>query len=907
MARSGSRRWAKPVRCAIQPDIFGAVWPALCFILGLWGFLDSRCFAAEERETIAILPFTIYAAKPFERLRVGFQESLSNQLAQRGFRMIPIGVVNQHPYAFLTQLDMTKVIEMGESFNADWIVSGSITQIGERFSVDLNIFDVTNRKKPRSLFLSAETIDLLPETANRLAVSIDNEISEVPQIESVQIKGNQRIEKEAILVVVQSKGGDRIDYERLDKDLKDIYRMGYFDDVQIETEEGMRGKIVIFNVKEKPSIGRIVFEGNRKIKEKDLKEELGIKVYSILDENEIKQGANRLRDFYHQKGYFNVEIQEKIEPLPNNEVLLRYEISEEKKVYITRIQFEGNETFDPKELKKVMETSEKGLFTWITKSGVLDQKKLEFDVHKLTAFYNNHGFIKAKVGEPRVDFDKEKGLSITIEIDEGPQYGVGKVAVEGDLIRPRNELMARTKIGREKIFNREMVRNDVLSLRDIYANEGFAYAEVRPLVNEDDEVYLVDITYQISKGGKVRFERINIYGNTITRDKVIRRELRVIEGEYYSGGALKSSITNLHRLGFFEDVEVQTKKGSAEDLMVLDIKVKEQSTGSFSLGGGYSSLDGPFGVFEVGESNLFGYGLKLKGSVRIGGRTNEFDIRFVEPWFLDRPLSLGLDIYNLEVEFDEYTKDSVGGAVRLGFPIRLDEFTRGSVKYNYDDAEISDVAETASVAIKDMVGRNVTSSTTFEMTRDSRDRMFNATRGSINTLSFEYAGGLLGGDVGFNRYEARTTWFFPLIWTTVFMAQGRGGFIDQREGEKLPVFQKYRLGGINTVRGYEFGSISPVDPATGDRIGGEKMLNFNFELRFPLLKEQGVMGVVFFDAGQVWTEAGNYNLSDLRRSVGPGVRWYSPLGPLRLEYGWALDAEEGEKKGRWEFSVGGFF
>ena len=890
-----------------RPKSVGWIWLIFFLFLAVCAFYRPNIVMANKNATVAVLPFRVHAPKPFGHLKLGLQEMINLRIAEKGFQIIRPEIVNKHPLAFSPIFKVSQLIKVGKDLKADWIIFGSLTKVGEKISLDLKVVDVNKLTPPSYVFMVAESIDALADTVKRIVTSIDNQISGLVQVDSVRVQGNKRIEKDAILEMVNIKKGDRLDYDRLDKDLREIYKMGFFKDVKIETEDGARGKIVTFKVTEKPSVSKIVFNGNKKIKDDDLKKEVGIKLYSILDYSEIKQSINRLRDYYRQKAYYNVDIKDKIEPLPNNEVLLKYDIAEHKKVYITKIKFHGNAKYDDDDLKDIMETSEKGFFSWVTKSGYLDKKKLEFDAQKITSFYHNHGFIKAKVGAPKISYQEDEGLKIDIEIKEGPQYGVNMVDVTGDLIKPREELLKIVQIGKQKVFNREIVREDTLALRNVYVDDGFAYAEVLPKTKENDKTHLVDITYNLSKGHKVRFERINVSGNTSTRDKVIRRELKVIEGEFFSGKALRKSTENLHRLGFFEDVKVQTKKGSRDDLMVLDVKVKERSTGSFSIGAGYSSRDNVFGTLQIGENNLFGYGQRLKASAKIGGKTSEYDIRFVEPWLFNSPLSAGIDLYKWKYEYDEYTKDSLGGALTFGFPLGIDDFTRGSVRYDYDDADITDVGDNAAVEIKDMEGKNVTSSTTFRIRRDSRDRLWNTNKGSINSISFQYAGGFLSGDVYFNKYLARSAWYFPLFWKTVFLIQGRWGYVEQRSGGTLPVYQKFRIGGINTLRGFDYASISPLDPVTGDRIGGEKKMIYNVEYRFPLFKEQGIFGLVFFDAGNVYTKDEDYTFDDIRTSTGCGIRWYSPMGPLRLEYGRNLDQREGEASGKWEFSIGGAF
>ncbi len=870
-------------------------------LLILCAFFVPEIVAAQQKETMAILPFKINAQKTLNHLQLGLQKMLSSQLEKKGFKMISPKRINKQPIAFASPIEMTELISLGKKLNADWIVMGSLTQIGNKASIDLKVTDVSQKRMPFFIFLVSEDIDQITDTVKRLTVNVYDRVMGVPQIDSVHVAGNRRIEREAILAVVGTKAGDRLDYEKLDKDLRDIYKMGFFKDVKTETEDGPSGKVITFHVNEKPSVGKIVFEGNDQIDDDDLKKDLGINLYSILDNNEIRQSINRLKELYREKGYYNAKIEEKTEPIPNNEVMLKYKIDEHNKVYIEEIQFVGNKHFDADKLRDLMETSTWWFLSWITKAGIFDKKKLEFDVHKITAFYHNHGFIKAKLGEPKVTYDdKLEGLVVTIDVVEGPQYEVGKVTVEGALIEPADELLKKVRIDKEKIFNREMVRRDILALRDVYADHGYAYAEVRPIVKEDNEKHLADIIYDISKGPKVRFERITISGNTVTRDKVIRRQLKVIEGEYFSGRHMKKSSANLNRLGFFEDVQLETKKGSSDDLMRLNVKVKEKGTRTFSVGAGYSSAYSAFVTFQIADENFLGYGQRLQANARIGGKNTEFDIKFFEPWLFDTRISFGADLYTWDQQYTDYSRDALGTAFNFGYPLDIiDEYTRAMARYDFDNSRIYDV-EATSGPMYDMKGRNVTSSISLAVKRDSRDKLWNTTRGSINELSFQYAG--LGGDEKFNKYRGRTTWFFPLFWETVFLVQGRAGYI--KDNGKLSVFQKFFLGGINTVRGYDYQTISPRDK-DGFLIGGTKMMCYNVEYRFPLLKEQGVVGLVFFDAGNVFDDSQSWTFSGIKKSAGAGIRWYSPIGPLRLEYGFKLDRQGDESPGKWEFSIGG--
>ncbi len=755
----------------------------------------------------------------------------------------------------------------------------------------------------------------------------------VPVVSAIMVEGNQRIEKEAILAVVMTRMGDLLDFNKLDRDLRDIYRMKYFMDVKIDIKDSPDGKVITFIVTEKPSIGEIVYKGNKKLRDQELKEEVGIKLYSILDDNEIRQSINRLTDFYREKGYYNAEIKEKVESLPNNEVQLKYEITENDKVYITEIKFIGNNEYDDDDLMDIMESGEKNILSWITDSGFLNKKMLEYDVHIITSFYHNNGYINAKVGGPDIILGDD-GLTVTIKIEEGHQYSVNKVSIKGELILPENELLEKVLIGKGGVFSREVLREDILSLKDVYVDVGYAYAEVTPNTRQNNEKYLVDITYNVSKGSKVRFERINIIGNTVTRDKVIRRELKAIEGGDFSGEALRKGTENLKRLGFFSDVEMVTKKGSKDDLMILDVKIKEQSTGSFSIGAGYSSENSLFATFQIGQNNFLGRGQKLQASASLGSVSSQFNVSITEPWMFDTRLSGTFNIYRTkqeyesysydDLDYDEYTRESFGGRLGVGLPIdKVDEFTRATVMYTYDDSDIGDIPDDASPAWKDMEGRNVTSSITLGLFRDSRDEPWNTSKGSYNNLSFEFAGRFLDGDVAYNKIRFTSAWYFPFFWDTVFLVKGSWGYIEERAGGKLPVYQKFRIGGLSSVRGFEAGTISTRDPVYGDRIGGERMMYYNLEYRFPILKEQGITGLVFFDCGNVFATNGSvnvankyndyregsehYTFSGIRKSAGGGIRWYSPMGPLRLEYGKNLDPLDWEKSGKWEFSMGNQF
>jgi outer membrane protein insertion porin family len=571
---------------------------------------------------------------------------------------------------------------------------------------------------------------------------------------------------------------------------------------------------------------------------------------------------------------------------------------------IEKIVFEGNKAFTDKKLKRQMATSETSIFSWITEAGDLDEDNLEQDVARLKAFYHNSGYIEAQVGEPQVEFKKSE-IFITIKIDEGEPFKVGKVTFAGDLILAEEELLRKIKITQEELYNREVLRTDVLALTDLYSDEGYAFADVAPMIKRIPEELRVDITFNIEKGKPVYYEEIIISGNTKTRDKVIRRQLRVYEQELTSATRLKRSITNLQRLDYFEDVKVDTSKGSDADKMVLKIDVIEKSTGAFSFGAGYGNVESLFGTAQVSERNLFGRGQTLSLQGILGSKTQKIILSFTEPYIYDIPLTGTIKVYDWVYDYDDYQKDTIGGSISFGYPVF--DYTRFFVSYLYDLTDIKNIDNAASDSIKDLKGKNVKSSISSNLKYDSRNRRFLATKGALNSFLFEFAG--LGGDIGFTKYIAETGWYFPLVWDLVGVAHAKAGYVADIKKKKLPDYEKFYMGGIGSLRGFEREDLAPRD-ADGASVGGDGFVQFNFELVFPLLKDLGVHGLVFFDTGKVYKERDDieFNPADLRQSAGGGIRWLSPMGPLDIEYGYILDQKDSDHgPGQFEFSMASSF
>lgn len=877
------------------------LWVLAAFLLLAW---PGVVFSAEPAK-VAVFPFDVFSQEPLDQLRQGLQATLAKKLKTEGLGVLDLRDVGRALTEAGKPLDLTLARNLAGKLGAEYAVYGSLTKIGNRVSLDVKLLDVLGMRRPQSLFVEGTGIDSLDGLTDRLARELSAQAAGREQVADIKVEGNKRIEAEAIKAVMQSKVGGAYAPVRLDEDLRAIWKMGYFDDVRLDAGDSPQGKVVTVVVKEKPTIREVNLVGNKAIDAKDLRDQIGIKAFGVFKPETIKEAEAKIVKLYHDKGFYDVKVASEVITTPSGDPGVTFKIEEGKKVFIKSITFSGNKSFKESEIRDQMSTTQKGWFTWITESNVLERSKLDQDVEKITDFYYNHGYMSARVGAPTVTREPD-GLVVLFNVEEGPRFKISDVAISGEMIVPQKELVESLKIKPDQWFNRDLLRQDMANLNNLYADRGFAYVDVRPQIQQNMDKHTVSIAFNIKKGDKVYFERILITGNSNTRDNVIRRELGVAEGDLFSGSALRDGNMRLRRLNFFEDIHITTAKGSTPERMDLKIDVKEKRTGQFSVGAGYSTVDKFMIMGRIGENNLFGRGQQLELKGQVGGTSTRYTISFTEPWLFDRPVSAGVDLYDWSREYFTYTKDAIGGRLRLGWPTPF-RSTRLYTYYTYEVADIYDIQSNAARIIRDQKGEHTTSAVRAILRRDTRDHAFNATKGSDNSISAEYAGDPLGGTNAFIKVIGDTGWYFPLWWEHVFVLHGRAGWLTGHGGGDLPIYEKFFLGGINTLRGFDYQSVSPRDPLTNDRIGGERMALVNVEYRFPLLPKAGLVGVVFYDTGNVWSQEDGYKLGDLRKSVGGGIRWYSPMGPLRLEYGYVLDPKPDDSQSNWEFTIGSIF
>ncbi|MDK2846834.1 MAG: outer membrane protein insertion porin family [Desulfuromonadales bacterium] len=723
------------------------------------------------------------------------------------------------------------------------------------------------------------------------------------QVDQVLVEGNRRVERAFIEGVLTISAGELITVQEVDRDIEAIFKTGRFKDVSADLVERDGKKVLIFKVSERPLLRKIVFKGNSEIKTDKLGELVNAQKIEFYRPQVIREATEIIKRAYIQEGYYATEIDAQVDINDRQEATITFDIDEGDKVYVTEIRFEGNTVFKAKELKKAMLTKEKWFLSFITGRGGYNEEMTKVDRDIIADQYYNKGYIQVRVKGPIADLQPDKkSIELLYEIEEGPQFFIDTVDVSGDLIKGKQEILDIMSLHKGDVFSRKVMRDDMSKLNDLYADSGFAYVNVTPETEVDEQSHQVDITYDIEQGIKARIGRINISGNTRTRDKVIRRQVKVAEGEVYSASLIKNSRRKINNLGYFDEVNLTTRKGDDLSLMDIDIDVKERATGSFSIGAGFSSVDGLMVQGSVSQDNFLGRGLRLDLSGSLGGSRTVYRIGLLDPYFLDRDLALGFDVYDTEREWTDFDRKTTGGDIKLGLPITDD--IRSFFIYRFEKKDITDVDDDASWIIQEQEGKHTLSSITASLTRNTTDFRPDPSRGNITELAIEYAG--LGGTERFVKYTADHRYFYPLPWGIVFSIHGQLGYIQEMGGKSIPLDERFFLGGMNSLRGFESREVGPRDSTTGDFTGGNKEAVFNFELTFPLIKDMKMKGLVFFDTGNAW-DTDETMFSEMRYSVGAGISWNSPMGPLRFAWGYNLSPKEWEEPSAFDFSVGKMF
>ncbi len=759
-------------------------------------------------------------------------------------------------------------------------------------------------------------------------------VPETGVITKINIQGNRRVEADAIRAALPLKPGDTFDRRKLKEALLAVWRMGYFNDVKLDVSAvpppGVGYQLTVL-VSEKPAVRDIKLEGNEELSRDDLKETFEIKQFQILDAEAVRKTAKKMQEKYVEKGYFLAELTWRLDPLPNNEVDVVFVINEHAKVTVKEIRFVGNSAIRTDELKGAMITQEGTFWSFLSSAGTYREDAFARDEYVLQGLYYDRGYLYVKFGKAAIELSPDRRfIFITIPIEEGDPYDISKIDASGDLLEPKEKLLALVETRPGARFSKTILQRDLQVLADVYKDKGYAYANVTPDTDVHAENKTVDINFAFQKGNLVNIEKIEVVGNNKTRDKVIRREMRIREGDLYSGTGIRLSKARITALGYFDSVEINTRRGSADDKMVLEVTVKEKLTGTFQLGFGFTGGESFFGQAQLSQNNLLGYGHTASLSFQISSLRQLFQLSYLDPYFLDTAWTASIDLYRSELLFTGFDRQAIGAALTAGYEIFEDFRFFGT--YTLEGVDVIPTGGTA-LQLRNQFSAGRTSSLRFSFNYDKRDNRLFPTNGHLESASAEFATSLIASQNLFQRYRLIERRYRPLFWGFVGKVNLSIGYIRSTDPLNRPISisEKFFAGGINSIRGYTLRSISPTkkilaskDPDAGVldyAVGGNKELLTNWEIEFPIVESAGIRGVLFYDMGNVFAENENFFHSNQRpdangkgtlplglfHSTGFGVRWFSPLGPLRFEVGFPLTRRPIDDPYLFEFTIGNFF
>jgi outer membrane protein insertion porin family len=729
-------------------------------------------------------------------------------------------------------------------------------------------------------------------------------------VREIQVVGNRRVEPETVRSYLHFSVGDPYDAARADSSIRALFSTGLFADVEIERQ----GSTVIVHVVENPVVNQVAFEGNSEIDSKTLEAEIQLKPRSVYTRARALSDAQRILDVYRRQGRYAAVVDPKIIELDQNRVNVVFEINEGVATKVKAINFVGNRAFSDSQLRDVISTTESSWLDFLKGNAVYDPDRMNLDRELLRQYYLKNGYADVNIVSAHAELDRDgSGFFLTFVVEEGEPYVFGDVRIESSLPELQPEtLQGEVLTVTGETFNAAYIDKTVEKLTLRVSEQGFAFARVRPRTERNPMARAIDIIYEIDQGPRVYIERINIVGNYRTKDHVIRREFRLAEGDAYNPLLVDQAKKRIQNLGFFKSADVKRRPGSAPDRVILDVEVEEQPTGELSFGAGYSTSEGIIGDVSITERNLLGNGQFLR--LKVGGSMERFqiDLSFTEPRFLDRNLAAGFDLFHKEIDqMDESSFKSrrSGGSLRIGYPITENIWMTNSYTLSYDD--IYDVGPHASEAIREAEGAALTSALGTAITYDTRNHPRNPNRGIYLQLATDFAG--VGGDVKYVRVQGEGRAYYPITENITFVGRVIAGHIEGWGGDDVRLLDLYYRGG-ETVRGFDRGGFGPRDTLTGDALGGKTFWAATAEVRFPLPlipEELGMSGAVFADAGSLFGAGDRAKELDtqcverdrkkgicladdssIRSSVGVGLLWNSPLGPLRLDYAYVLTKED---------------
>jgi outer membrane protein insertion porin family len=727
------------------------------------------------------------------------------------------------------------------------------------------------------------------------------------RVTAVGVEGLQTIAEETALARIQTRAGTTYSDQVTSEDIRRLYALGYFTDVRVDTEPGADGVRVIFRVKEKPTIQDVQLEGELRLPKSKVQQLLGVKKSDLYDPRKLKEGVDQLRAEYRRKGYYRAEIATSTQDHQDNTTTLFVVVDSGPRMRVKDILVEGNLAFADKKIRKLLKTKPRNLW----RPGTFDEQVLEEDLERIRSFYRKHGYQDVAV-EHEVSSDPSgQWLYVHFRVTEGQQHRVGDITVTGNQLFPEREIKQQLGLKPGAVFNQDALQADLRAVKQYYGDRGYINAQVTPKTELDQATKRVAVSYEITENELVYVNRVEVQGNLRTKDVVVRRELRIHPGEPFDGKKIRRSLERLYNLGYFEEVTVDTQPTPTPNRDDLIVEVKEAKTGSFSFGGGFSSVDRVVGLIELEQRNFdllgwprfVGGGQDLRLRAEIGSVRRFIELSFTEPWIFGYPYSFGIDAFNrtrlrssnLGLAFEEERR---GAGVRLGH-----EFTdtvRGDLGYQLFRTIVSDVADEASQDLKNEIGRTNLSVAGTTLTWDTRDNRFDPAKGVMTFASADLAGGVLQGDKEFYRLQSGLSAFVPHLDRFVWEGRVRVGVVNEySDTPDVPIFERFFAGGSNTIRGFRERRVGPRDPLSNDPIGGESLFIGSVEEVVTLYKnDRGkpiLKGSVFYDVGNVWRHVDQF-ADEFESGTGVGVRVNTPIGPVRVDLGFPITQIENEER-----------
>ncbi len=736
--------------------------------------------------------------------------------------------------------------------------------------------------------------------------------SKPPTVKEIVVRydGTAHVPEERILANMATKVGDALD-DTGSEDIRSLYASGLVEDVQTSVEQVRGGVRLIVKVKTLGSLGKVDFMGNSFVDNERLEREVGLEIGDPVEERLFLEGRVAILETYQEKGFSDVEVSYRTTEMPSGRTAVVFSIDEGEQSYLRRVIFEGNAAFEDGDLRKVMKTRRKGPLSFLGKSGKIDNDQLEQDIEAVAAHYRDSGYLNAEVVSVERERVNDDTVDLRITISEGDVYSVATVAVQGVQVFTEDEIVPNLEIEAGGIYSASKIKEDTRMIRDYYGSRGYADARVNPRVNSDENQSL-SVSYVVDEGDKTFINKINIGGNTKTQDKVIRRELAVAPGDDFNTVLIDISRKRIEGLMYFSEVSVLPSETSEDGFKDLNIQVEETSTGSINLGAGFSSIDNLVGFLDLEQTNFdirnfpnfTGAGQKFRMALKAGSERRDFQVSLVEPWFMDKRLSLGTDLFMQDRFFlsDEYDQRNAGGDIFLRKPLGEHAFVR--LEYKLQEVSIDDIEQGASDAIRAEEGDFLQSQIGISLVHDTRDSFTLPRAGHKVEAGLEFSGGFLGGDVDVYGFSLGGAQYFSLPGDTILSLEGRVKISEGiGSGDEVPIFERNFLGGSNNLRGFDYREVGPKDEF-GEPLGGGTSANISLEYSAPVL--DWMRAAVFYDAGFVNADSFDYSASDYNSNYGLGVRLFVPkIGMIRLDYGIPMETDEfNDGSGTFNFNMG---